>query len=179
MSGAPSEVVEDTTHVWDKFPAERRVAEGSTVSLVTDEVAAASTHREPGGERGGEGGGGEGSSGGGFTRSHGKVVSKGWTRGFLLSSSRQTSGGAPTGKVRLFNTSWDLARVGHTDLSDVLYIFSSYVIGALGTGMCGLDTSCWFKVCWFSVRTAWNCQIEIQITTIMSLNVPVMAAFMF
>ena len=101
MSGASSEGVDDTVHVRDTSPAEKRVTRGSTVSLATNEVAVANAGREPRGEVEGGGVGGEGR--GGFSLLNRTIANKGWARGFLLSSSRQTSGGAPTGKVISFN----------------------------------------------------------------------------
>ena len=88
----------------------RGVAEGSVVSVATEGTPAASAGRGTGG--GGGGGGGEGrNTGGRVSRPNGEVARSGWATGFLISSPRRGSGGAPSGKVRLVNIAWGAARV--------------------------------------------------------------------
>lgn len=85
---------------------ERDVAGGLEASVAAGGTPAASAGRVAEGE-GGEGGGGTGERnfGGGLLQPNGQATNKGWASEGLLSSSRQASG-----KVRLFNISWSLAR---------------------------------------------------------------------
>eukprot|EP00904_Undaria_pinnatifida_P010636 jgi/Undpi1/6702/HiC_scaffold_20.g09181.m1 len=98
VSGASSEVdVDGSGDVAGASSAVRTIAEGSMVSVATDGTPAASDGRRT---RGGEeGGGGAGvNTGWGFSRPNGEATKSCWTRGFLLSSSRRASGGAPSGE---------------------------------------------------------------------------------
>ena len=111
MSGASSEVdVDGSGDVAGASSAVRTIAEGSMVSVATDGTPAASDGRRT---RGGEEGGGRAgvNTGWGFSRPNGEATKSCWTRGFLLSSSRRASGGAPSGEVRLVNMTWGAARV--------------------------------------------------------------------
>ena len=82
----------------------RSSAEGSKESMAKGGTGAANADPGRGGKEGG-GGGGDGKTGEGLSCPKAKAAEKGSGSDLLLSSSK-TSGGIPSGKVRLLDTTW-------------------------------------------------------------------------